>query len=294
MLLLEEKSTMHGVVWAILCYSLCSSTLLLVNKMALLYLPVPSALAFIQLFSSTLFILLIQYLGVPVDSLEWEKVKSYSLYVIAFVVAIYANMQALAHSNVETVIVFRACSPIAVSIVEYLFLNRAWPSVRSSISLVCIVVGAILYCLSDAQLPIDGMHGYKWAILYFLLITFEMTWGKKLASSVPMTSLWGPVLYCNLLSSLLLFVLGFVSGDFVDIHTKLWNLPIHGIMIIFFSCVVGTMIGYVNGIPYTIFILCSLLCIFLPLTHTSALLTLTLNPNPNPNLSDIVDGYVVV
>ena len=291
---LEDNSTPVGVSMAILGYSLCSSTLLLANKMAIEHLPVPSVVSFIQIFSSTVIILLIKCCGVQVDNLEWGKVKSYSIYIVAFVAAIYANMQALAHSNVETVIVFRACSPIAVSIVEYLFLNRAWPSVRSSISLVCIVVGAILYCLSDAQLPIDGMHGYKWAILYFLLITFEMTWGKKLASSVPMTSLWGPVLYCNLLSSLLLFVLGFVSGDFVDIHTKLWNLPIHGIMIIFFSCVVGTMIGYVNGIPYTIFILCSLLCIFLPLTHTSALLTLTLNPNPNPNLSDIVDGYVVV
>ena len=162
---------------------------------------------------------------------------------VAFVAAIYANMQALAHSNVETVIVFRACSPIAVSVVEYLFMDRTWPTLRSSISLVCIALGAILYCLSDSQLPVDGIHGYKWAIMYFLLITFEMTWGKMLANSVPMKSLWGPVLYCNLLSSLLLFVIGYLSGDFVGIRTKLLDLPINGGMIIFFSCIVGTMIG---------------------------------------------------
>ena len=83
--------------------------------------------------------------------------KSYALYIVAFVAAIYANMQALAHSNVETVIVFRACSPIAVSIVEYLFMDRAWPSLRSSISLCTVAFGAILYCQSDSQLALNGI-----------------------------------------------------------------------------------------------------------------------------------------
>ena len=240
---LEENSTPLAVGMAILGYSLCSSTLLLANKMAIGYLPVPSVVAFIQLASSTLFILLIKCCGVQVDDLEWEKVKKYSIYVVAFVAAIYANMQALAHSNVETVIVFRACSPIAVSAIEYMFMDRSWPTLRSSMSLVCIAMGAMLYCLSDSQLPINGIHGYKWAIMYFILITFEMTYGKKLASSVSMKSLWGPVLYCNFLSSLLLFLLGYLSGDFVNIQTKLWELPFNGVMVIFFSCVVGTMIG---------------------------------------------------
>ena len=57
---------------------------------------------------------------------------------MAFVSAIYANMQALRHSNVETVIVFRACSPIAVTIVEYLFMDRAFPNIRSILSLLLV------------------------------------------------------------------------------------------------------------------------------------------------------------
>ena len=135
---LEDTSTPVSVGIAILGYSLCSSTLLLANKMAIEHLPVPSVVSFIQILSSAVFILIIKLFGVQVDNLEWEKVKSYSLYIVAFVAAIYANMQALAHSNVETVIVFRACSPVAVSIVEYLFMDRAWPSLRSSISLATV------------------------------------------------------------------------------------------------------------------------------------------------------------
>ena len=154
---LEDNSTPVGVSMAILGYSLCSSTLLLANKMAIEHLPVPSVVSFIQIFSSTVIILLIKCCGVQVDNLEWGKVKSYSIYIVAFVAAIYANMQALAHSNVETVIVFRACSPIAVSIVEYLFMDRAWPTLRSSISLATVALGAVLYCQSDSQLALNGL-----------------------------------------------------------------------------------------------------------------------------------------
>ena len=36
---LEETATPHSIAFAIVAYSLCSSTLLLANKMALYYLP---------------------------------------------------------------------------------------------------------------------------------------------------------------------------------------------------------------------------------------------------------------
>ena len=45
---------------------------------------------------------------VATDHFEWRKVKPYLYYVGMFVATIYANMRALQHSNVETIIVFRA------------------------------------------------------------------------------------------------------------------------------------------------------------------------------------------
>lgn len=237
-------SLVYKVGLAILGYSLCSSTLLLANKMAIEYLPVPSVVSFIQILSSAVFILFIKMCGITVDDLEWDKVKAYSMYIVAFVAAIYANMQALSHSNVETVIVFRACSPVAVSVVEYLLMDRAWPSVRSSISLGTVAMGALLYCTSDSQLALNGLSAYTWVIIYFFLITFEMTYGKKLTSAVKMDSVWGPVLYCNLLAALPMFLLGYCNGDYQNIWTKLSELPANGVMILLFSCVAGTLIGY--------------------------------------------------
>lgn len=234
----------QSVVFAVVAYSLCSSTLLLANKLAIEYFPFPSVVSFIQIFSTAVTVLLLQRCGVAVDSLEWSKLKSYSLYIAAFVSAIYANMQALKYSNIETVIVFRACSPLAVSIIEYLFMDRLWPNLRSSLSLFIVAAGAVVYCMSDSQFQMEGFSGYYWVIVYFILINFEMTYGKKLTSSVKMETVWGPVLYCNLLAALPMFLLGYANGDYENIYYKLINVSNEGVLVLVFSSIVGTLIGY--------------------------------------------------
>jgi GDP-mannose transporter len=247
-MVLEQKSTKLGVTAAMIGYSICSSTLLLANKLALAHLPVPGVVSLIQIVSSVVFVYAIKLFGVKVDAFEWDKVKAFSVYILAFVLAIYANMQALRHSNVETVIVFRACAPMAVSLVEYLFMGRTWPSLRSSLSLATVACGALLYCLSDSQFAMNGLSAYTWVVLYFGLITFEMTYGKKLTSAVKMDSVWGSVLYTNVLAVLPMCLLCFCNGDFVGVGETLQKLNNdgEGILIIAFSCLAGTMIGFMG------------------------------------------------
>jgi GDP-mannose transporter len=241
---LEDSSTNFSVGLAILGYSLCSATLLLTNKIAIEYIPLPSVISFIQIIASAVAVLGLKFCGVAVDGLEWSKVKAYSLYIVAFVGAIYANMKALQHSNIETVIVFRACSPLSVTVIEYFFMDRAWPSLRSSFSLGLVAAGAIIYCISDSQFALNGFYAYSWVSLYFVLITFEMTYGKKLTSSVKMDSVWGPVLYCNMLAALPMFLLGYSNGDYENVTEKLAEIPANGVLVLLFTCVTGTLIGY--------------------------------------------------
>ncbi len=241
---LEDSSTPLNVGIAIIGYSLCSSTLLLANKMAIEHLPYPSVVSFIQILFAAIVVLLLKGCGIKVDDLDKEKLKSYAMYIIAFVSAIYANMQALQHSNVETVIVFRACSPIAVCVVEWLFLGRELPSKRSTLSLTLVATGAIAYCMLDSQFNLYGIKAYTWVIIYFFLITFEMTYGKKLTSSVQMDSVWGPVLYCNLLAAGPMFMLGYGNGDYENINESVSELSVNGMGVLLFSCVAGTLIGY--------------------------------------------------
>ena len=222
--------------------------MLLTNKMVMQYLPVPSVVSFIQIFVSTIALLFMKLMGVKIDNLEWSKVKAYSWYIIAFVGSVYCNMQALKHTNVETVIVFRSCTPIAVSIVEYLFMGRHLPNTRSTISLILVALGAVVYCMTDSMFVTSGISAYSWVIIYFFLIAFEMTYGKQLTKSVVMESVWGPVLYCNILAARPMFLLGYLNGDYVGIDEKMSELPANGALILLLTCVTGTLIGYVAHI----------------------------------------------
>ena len=232
------------IVLTLLTYSICSATLLLCNKIAISELPVPAAISFVQISASAVIVLALSCCGVAVDALALDKALAYSPYVVAFVAAIYANMQALARSNVETVVVFRACTPLAVCVVEYLFQGRAWPSSKSSWALAGVAGGAMLYVATDAQRLSDGWGCYRWAFVYFCLITFEVTLGKSWTSSVKMETVWGPVLYCNALAALPMFLLGYANGDYEKLDVMVAELPAGAALVILFTCVTGTLIGY--------------------------------------------------
>lgn len=135
-------------------------------------LPMPSVVSFIQMVFTVVVIYMLSCCGVKVDDFEWDKLKPYMLYIVAFVFAIYTNMQALNYSNIETVIVFRSCTPISVTLVEYLFMGRDLPSLRSAV--VSTVMGKIEYYYSvtrrSVYLLLDCLRFYtRLYIVFFCL-----------------------------------------------------------------------------------------------------------------------------
>ena len=70
-----------------------------------------------------------------VDDFEWDKVKPYLLYLLGFSLGVFGNMKALESSNVDTVIMFRSCTPIIVAVLEWAFMNRALPNRQSLLAL---------------------------------------------------------------------------------------------------------------------------------------------------------------
>jgi hypothetical protein len=139
--------------------------------------------------------------------------------------------------------VFRSCTPIAICTIEYLFMNREFPSIRSIFSLLGVVTGAILYCLSDSQLQIKGLSSYGWVFIYFCSISIDMTYGKALSSSVPMESTWGSVYYCNSLSIVPFVLMGVYEGNLFKNLSTVFTLPLVPTCVLIFSCIVGTFIG---------------------------------------------------
>ncbi|CAE7328621.1 GFT1 [Symbiodinium sp. CCMP2456] len=201
---------LRQVAFAVILYAACSSTLLLINKVAMSFVPDASFILFCQFLSSSVTVRLIRCAApdADIELIRWEKARPFFLACLVFFLCLLANTQALKSVNVETVIVARSCSPIAVSILEHFTLGRALPNAAGVLSLAAIAGGAVIYVLSDQGFQIDG---YSWLLVYFVFIVIEMVFVKFVVDTVPMST-WTRVYYNNTLSLPMVMVSSLVTG----------------------------------------------------------------------------------
>ena len=247
------SSTNAQVALAVISYSFCSGSLVLVNKLILHHLPYPSLVITFQLWATLLFIQLADaFHCIDVDPVRWKCVKPYLAYTVAFSLGVYCNMKSLSMSNVETVIVFRALAPLLVSVLDATFLGREWPSMRSWVALSIIVVGAYGYAMTDEKFQTQGYMAYFWPTLYLLVISFEMAYGKKIITGVDLKTKTGPVMYTNMLGWPPMLGFAYMGGEYGRLYNDVMKramseeslLPPAGLILLFLGCIVGTGIGY--------------------------------------------------
>ena len=124
------------LIW-IAIYSLCSSSMLVVNKLAVAAIPLPTVVSGAQLVSSAIVPLLMQLCGYSViGKMTYARSLPYVVYTSMFAAGLFANMKALLLTNVGAVIAARCCLPLIVSVIEYSIMGRSWPNKRSMVSLV--------------------------------------------------------------------------------------------------------------------------------------------------------------
>lgn len=243
------------VIIAVLSYSFCSGSLVLVNKLILHHLPYPSLVIAFQLISTLIFIQIAEsFHYIDVDPIRWKYVKPYLAYTVAFSLGVYCNMKSLSLSHVETIIVFRALAPLLVSVLDALFLGREWPSLKSWGSLGIIALGAYGYAMTDAQFQAQGMSAYLWPTCYLFVISFEMAYGKKIITGVELHTKSGPVMYTNMLGWPPMLGFAYLGGEYGRLMEHLESrashpaglpiLPPAGLALLFLGCIVGTGIGY--------------------------------------------------
>jgi len=153
-------------------------------------------------------------------------------------------MRALEGASVETIIVFRACTPLCVAGLEYLFMNRDLPDMKSTGSLLAVMAGASAYVSMDDSFRIGGMGAYFWIFVWYFLLCFQMTFGKYLLKQVDLETVWGPVLYSNFLSIPPTMILGMTLGDFDKWSRGGVEVSDPAVLWVGLSCIVGIAIGY--------------------------------------------------
>jgi len=142
---------------------------------------------------------------------------------------------------------FLRCAPICVSVLDYIFYNRALPSRRSCFAMLLITMGASAYVALDHKPATSAERelqssAYLWVGVWFTLLIFQLTYGKTLVSGLGLQSIWSPVLYTNSLAILPTGLIGMISGDFAALGDTEWTMQ--GIFMLGLSCIAGMGISW--------------------------------------------------
>lgn len=231
-----------STVMAVGLYCACSSSMLIVNKLAVAHIRAPAFVTFAQ-FAATALAVKVAHMAnfIEVDSFDSRKLMHFSIYVFGFAAGTWTNMRVLMTTNVETVIVFRTIAPLAVAVFDYVFHGRDLPSLRSCLAMGIIVAGALSYVLNDKSFAVSGLRAYVWVVVWLCFLIFNLTYGKYLVSGLGVSS-WTAVQYNNTLSMLPTLLFGLLGGEVDKLQAVEWTT--RGLLWLAASCVVGLGISY--------------------------------------------------
>jgi len=144
-----ERSTTFFIGLAYFC---ASSMMLIVNKLAVTHLPIPTVVTSLQYVVAAAIVYASARLCKILEAdtaLRMDEVKRYVIVPFLFSLAIFSNMKLLETANVETFMVFRFSTPVFVALVDFALMGKALPNLRAWISFALIVAGAIIYTITD-------------------------------------------------------------------------------------------------------------------------------------------------
>lgn len=216
-------------------FMLCSSSMLIVNKLAITVYPAAGSLLLLQLLSSTIFIHAAARFGiVQIDPVSLSHLKSYTFVSLTFLAALLSNIKVLQYANVETFIVFRASTPLAISVLDYVFLGRDLPSLKSGFSLICLFIGAMSYVRADSQFEV---RAYSWVVCWFVIFSFDQIYIKHVVDTAKLSP-WTSSFWTNTLAIVPAFALAVGNGEY---HIKL--IDSKSIVAVVLSCLIGVMMS---------------------------------------------------
>lgn len=225
---------------AIAYYSLCSSCLLIVNKVALHILPAPVCVLSLQLWFAVVFAYLLTAFGVlQIAPLRLRTAVKFIPVVLSFLGTLFSNAKVLQYSNVETFITFRSTTPLILCFCDYLFLGRLLPSMRSVTCLFGLMVSSAGYALFDHAFD---LRAYSWLGIWYVCFTAYEVVVKHMCDTVTVDN-WTRVVYTNAMAgSLLACAIPFVKGEHAAVAELPWTATSISTMLI--SCLIGIGVSH--------------------------------------------------
>lgn len=240
---LVPAAASSAVVAAVLSYSICSASLLLINKFALSLIPSAPFVTAVQCVFCIVAIGASSFVcGTPrIGDLSRPLLQAYAFYSALFVLGIYSNMKSLEESNVDTVIVFRAATPLLVAAADYLWMGREAPSTRSLASMLVVAFGCAAFVAVDRDFELKGLRAYAWVAVYTVCIAAEMVFGKAITSKHD-APLGASVLLTNAFALVPFLLIGASTGE-LERGTASHFSPL-AVCVLVLSCVLSAGIGF--------------------------------------------------
>jgi len=240
-----EPSKGTIILWMVL-FSLSATSMMIVNKLSMKEAHLPSFIGTVQFAVTALTVFTLSTVGqCPKEDtvLLWSRVCPYQLYSFIFVATIYTNLQALLHSSIATIIVFRAAVPLVVCVLDWACLGRQLPSMRSVLALLFVAGSAMVYVASDREFQVRGVSAFTWVGLYAAGLCVELTYAKHIVGpQLGFKSIWGPVYHSNLLSIGTMAGLMLLTSEEAKVVTTVWSWRLCAY--IGLSCLVSVAISY--------------------------------------------------
>ncbi len=248
----------------IVFYSICSSMLLLANKYVLHTARTPGFLILCQCSFTAALVPCLSAFGPERQNISLISAKDlnrFSIVVLCFVGTLFANAKALQYVNVDAVIGLRLTIPLFLSFLEFAFLGRELPNVRSVLSLIGIATCFVFYLIYDRDGGISTL-AWVWLAIWYSWTIFEGVYVKHVVSTT-LLSVVDQTFYQNFLSLpiLTLATVCYESSDVIDMIAASWHIK----FVLAVSCLLGAGMSFFsfvlrNEVSATMFSLIGNLC----------------------------------
>jgi len=232
-------------------YFVSSSSLLVLNKVAIKAIPNASLLLFTQLGSTVVIVAAPAFVGKARVNFkpEGKVVRAYSTVAMVFLATIYSNFQVIHSIGINPFIVLRCSTPLIVSVLDWAFMGRTLPDWKSTLALCGILSSGSMYArlkVADPDFGTNGSgdaeSGLWWSAIWLVSFLLDMVYIKYVVEAYPCSGS-ERTLYQNFLALPILVVLLNVGVEKYSMAEAV-NAPKSAWIAVVMTCFAGAALSF--------------------------------------------------
>jgi len=235
----------------VVLYFMSSSSLLVLNKVAIKAIPNASLLLFTQLGSTVVIVAAPAFVGKARVNFkpEGKVVRAYSTVAMVFLTTIYSNFQVIHSIGINPFIVLRCSTPLIVSVLDWAFMGRTLPDWKSTLALCGILSSGSMYArlkVADPNFGTNGSgdaeSGLWWSAIWLVSFLLDMVYIKYVVEAYPCSGS-ERTLYQNFLALPILVVLLNVGVEKYNMVEAV-NAPKSAWIAVVMTCFAGAALSF--------------------------------------------------